>query len=292
MNNINEIGDTPKGQYALGRVAGRAAGRKDYRKKGEFSRKDVRNLKWTEGLANTYHDGRIGGFADGFNDAYMKEYGERCGEPYEKWNESKEVNRKLIRLTESDLHKIVKQSVNKILKESSWADGAEMTYAYHWLTLGASEEQQDADAAYHLYDLLSHNEYNVDEAIKYIQKYGYEDSAMEQEAIPRDSHIFGRSSDGKYILTYDTHTGAFDVWKSASMNESIEYHGPTPFSIGDVAYHNQQLRGEIKDIIEFCDIAKNIPQEHKHANFYTQLIKNLHDLDTHAWWDLDNAEDI
>ncbi len=72
MNNINEIGDTPKGQYALGRVAGRAAGRKDYRKKGEFSRKDVRNLKWTEGLANTYHDGRIGGFADGFNDAYMK----------------------------------------------------------------------------------------------------------------------------------------------------------------------------------------------------------------------------
>ena len=42
MNNINEIGDTPKGQYALGRVAGRAAGRKDYRKKGEFSRKDDR----------------------------------------------------------------------------------------------------------------------------------------------------------------------------------------------------------------------------------------------------------
>ena len=201
MNNINEIGDTHKGQYALGRVAGRAAGRKDYRKKGEFSRKDVRNLKWTEGLANTYHDGRIGGFADGFNDAYMKEYGERCGEPYEKWNESKEVNRKLIRLTESDLRKIVKQSVNKILKESSWADGAD-------------------------------------------------------------------------------------------MNESIEYHGPTPFSIGDVAYHNQQLRGEIKDIIEFCDIAKNIPREYKHANFYTQLINNLRDLDTHAWWDLDNADDI
>jgi tetratricopeptide (TPR) repeat protein len=130
------------------------------------------------------------------------------------------MNKKLIKLTEQDLHRIVKQSVNKILKESSWADGAEMTYAYHWLTLGASEEQQDADAAYHLYDLLSHNEYNVDEAIKYIQKYGYEDSAMEQEAIPRDSHIFGRSSDGKYILTYDTHTGAFDVWESSSMKES------------------------------------------------------------------------
>ena len=116
------------------------------------------------------------------------------------------MNKKLIRLTESDLHKIVKESVNKMLKESSWADGAEMT--------------------------------------------------------------------------------------SVSMNESIEYHGPTPFSIGDVAYHNQQLRGEIKDIIEFCDIAKNIPREHKHTNFYTQLIKNLRDLDTHAWWNLDNADDI
>ena len=30
------------------------------------------------------------------------------------------MNKKLIRLTESDLHRIVKQSVNKILKESSY----------------------------------------------------------------------------------------------------------------------------------------------------------------------------
>lgn len=35
-------------------------------------------------------------------------------------NESRHMNKKLIRLTENDLHRIVKQSVNKILKESSY----------------------------------------------------------------------------------------------------------------------------------------------------------------------------
>jgi hypothetical protein len=32
------------------------------------------------------------------------------------------MNKKLIRLTESDLHKIVKESVNRILNEVSWTD--------------------------------------------------------------------------------------------------------------------------------------------------------------------------
>ena len=35
-------------------------------------------------------------------------------------NESANMNRKLIRLTESDLHRIVKESVNRILKESDY----------------------------------------------------------------------------------------------------------------------------------------------------------------------------
>lgn len=37
-------------------------------------------------------------------------------------NESRHMNKKLIRLTESDLHKIVKEAVNKILTESSIDD--------------------------------------------------------------------------------------------------------------------------------------------------------------------------
>lgn len=33
------------------------------------------------------------------------------------------MNKKLIRLTEQDLHKIVKESVNRVLKESKYEDG-------------------------------------------------------------------------------------------------------------------------------------------------------------------------
>ena len=36
-------------------------------------------------------------------------------------NESKNMNKKLIRLTESDLHKIVKESVNRVLNEWEYA---------------------------------------------------------------------------------------------------------------------------------------------------------------------------
>ena len=36
---------------------------------------------------------------------------------YNKANESRNMNKKLIRLTESDLHRIVKESVNRILSE-------------------------------------------------------------------------------------------------------------------------------------------------------------------------------
>ena len=33
------------------------------------------------------------------------------------------MNKKLIRLTESDLHRIVKESLNRVLKESKYEDG-------------------------------------------------------------------------------------------------------------------------------------------------------------------------
>lgn len=116
QSRINEIGDTPRGQYALGKVAGRARGRIDNRKKGEFSRKDIRNFKETEFDASQNPTDK---FYDGYWDAYNNEYHKRYGNPYETFNESKNMNKALIRLTESDLHKIVKESVDKILKEDA-----------------------------------------------------------------------------------------------------------------------------------------------------------------------------
>ena len=49
-------------------------------------------------------------------DGKLKEYSP--SDNFEKANESKNINKKLIRLTESDLHSIVKESVRRVLKES------------------------------------------------------------------------------------------------------------------------------------------------------------------------------
>ena len=55
-------------------------------------------------------------------DGKLKEYSPSeawvKGNNFKKANESKNMNKKLIRLTESDLHRIVKESVKRILKES------------------------------------------------------------------------------------------------------------------------------------------------------------------------------
>ena len=47
-------------------------------------------------------------------------YRQEMEEPIEMENESRYMNKKLIRLTESDLHKIVKESVNRVLKEANF----------------------------------------------------------------------------------------------------------------------------------------------------------------------------
>ena len=43
-------------------------------------------------------------------------------------NESKHMNKKLIRLTEQDLHRIVKESVNRVIKEEHYNDAAALPY--------------------------------------------------------------------------------------------------------------------------------------------------------------------
>ena len=51
------------------------------------------------------------------------------------------MNKKLIRLTESDLHRIVKESVNKVLKES-WKDGME---GHTWINDDGTEQTAEGD---------------------------------------------------------------------------------------------------------------------------------------------------
>lgn len=180
--------------------------------------------------------------------------------------------KKLIRLTESDLHKIVKESVGKILKESSWADGQEMIQAYHITTVGAEDSsQEEAGFAYQIYDRLTHNEMTADEAIRVITN-GDLTPDTEPEVVPRDVVTFGTSSDGRYFLTYDKYTGAFDVWER-TMNESKKTKSVSeaynPYNeLQRFAYENQQVRPMIQKLADFAEDVAQIGKMRGEKNYY------------------------
>lgn len=84
--------------------------------------------------------------------------------------------------------------------------------AFHVCTYGG-EEQQDAENAYHLYDMISHNKISIDEAVKKCIKETGDEQNTDKEEISDCNIIYGKTSDGKYILTCDQFTGDFDVWE-------------------------------------------------------------------------------
>ena len=126
--------------------------------------------------------------------------------------------RRTIRLTENDLHKIVKESVRRILIEDKWVDGTEQRRGFYVCSIGADEEDEEgANKAYEIYDWLSHNQITVEDAIKEIFEFTNSDGSCdsEPEIIPRDVRIYGETD--QYILGYDIYTGAFDIWSKEGL---------------------------------------------------------------------------
>ena len=145
MDRINEIGDTPKGQYALGQVYARANKRrsgitdawtKQMPKKKYYTAAEY-YPKGTKKYDDIMHDAKSEAECPPNRKINMKPvvYNDKGYETtnfglgimdYEKshkTNESKQytnMNKKLIRLTEGDLHKIVKESVNRVLREGEY----------------------------------------------------------------------------------------------------------------------------------------------------------------------------
>lgn len=119
-------------------------------------------------------------------------------------------------IKESDLRRMVRESVKSILNEEQWGDGTDKMYGYHVLTFGGDGmcDQEEADEAYSIYDGLTHNQLTADEVIQELSG-GDLVSDSEPEVISRGCHVFGKSNDGRYMLTYDTYTGAFDIWEVA-----------------------------------------------------------------------------
>ena len=118
MSRINEIGNTQKGQEMLGRTAERAyqrASRTSGADKKRFMR-TYNDAYKTGGKSSNKH---LGGSREHFDNGRDYEYEKWADEHNGNVAESRNMNKKLIRLTESDLHKIVKESVNMILKETN-----------------------------------------------------------------------------------------------------------------------------------------------------------------------------
>ena len=117
-NRINEIGDTVKGQEMLGRTAERAYQRANRTSGADKNRymKTYNDAYRTGGKSANKH---LGGSREHFDNGRDYEYEKWADEHNGNVTESKNMNRKLIRLTESDLHNIVRESVNRTLEEIS-----------------------------------------------------------------------------------------------------------------------------------------------------------------------------
>ena len=69
---------------------------------------------------------------------------------YNKTNENKKMNKKIIKLTEGDLHRIVKQSVKRVLREARGAYYIYLQYEeYPWEGEGRDCGETEADGPYY-----------------------------------------------------------------------------------------------------------------------------------------------
>ena len=127
---ISEIGDTPRGQYMLGRLS------QSYDEPNLYTDDYDEKPEIASYASDNWHGyGRGDDNENAFNlgksdeegvrwidDGSQRRFRERHGLPpmnrqLHKESKHTDMNKKLIRLTESDLHRIVKESVGKILKE-------------------------------------------------------------------------------------------------------------------------------------------------------------------------------
>lgn len=135
MNKINEIGDTKKGQEMLGRTAERAYQRAQ-RTSGADKKRYMRTYNDAYKTGGKSSNKHLGGSREHFDNGRDYEYEKWADEHNGNVAESKNMNKKLIRLTESDLHKIVKESVNRIMEEYYPINSNDFTKDYRFAANG------------------------------------------------------------------------------------------------------------------------------------------------------------
>lgn len=127
-------------------------------------------------------------------------------------NESRHMNKKLIRLTESDLHRIVKESVNRILKEAKY-DYENQAYdekydgenTYLQVSMMSSPEiyikcnngRKPSSDYIKTYNILSSNQ--PEKVLDLWRKFAYESNVVTNISDER-KFIVEKDADGIYLM--------------------------------------------------------------------------------------------
>ena len=197
MNRINEIGDTPKGQEMLGRTAERAYQRAQ-RTSGADKKRYMRTYNDAYKTGGKSSNKHLGGSREHFDNGRDYEYEKWADEHNGNVAESKTMNKKLIRLTESDLHKIVKESINRVLKEGHNEDYMEATQIIDGMDF------EDVKKLPYMDDRFSFGALNGSEGEGLID-LNFKGILVTVRSVAKVTNNFEKYDEGGQFLGVDTH---------------------------------------------------------------------------------------
>lgn len=163
------------------------------------------------------------------------------------------MNKKLIRLTESDLHRIVKESVNKVLTELDWK--TYMNYSQGRANQGdAAFKNGDENMARKYWDKAHNGVYSAKNAFGKQYNHGYAPTGRGDEITMSDVYDNGR---GNIYTTYDSPDKYYDRSRSfhSRNGDGFEYDssGRKEQEIRDIAgnYRANDVMNANKDVNDY-----------------------------------------
>ena len=78
------------------------------------------------------------------------------------------------------------------------------------------------------------------------------------------------------------------------INEEFKLYGPSPMTIAELTYNNQDIREHIDAVLQFCEVAAATPEAAGNPNvkkFCKKLYKDLLDFKSHAFFELDGYDE-
>ncbi len=172
-----------------------------------------------------------------------------------KFDESKQPKRTLIRLTESDLHNIIRESVQKILKETY--DPCDELGHLRWRNRDYSNDNKEAQRVGKVRgNALANWHKLVKDSESKVQEEGYDD---EYNPHPDDNwHGYGNPTRERWDadeIPYKYKQRAYESKIKRAVEESVNevmyngvsYHGTNPYDWVDIADERSQMGWKNRD---------------------------------------------